>query len=438
MEDIARSIDGFLSRTGLDHRRVDGAAFCRDFLREMEKGLAGAPSSLGMIPTYIETGEEIPAGRPVIALDAGGTNLRAALVSFDRGGKPVVEGLARHKMPGSAGEIDGGEFFRALAGFVAPLADRADRIGFCFSYPAEIQPDKDGRLLFFSKEVKARGVEGQLIGANLTRAMEAAGLRKPARVILLNDTVATLLAGQESMPGRTFDGYVGFVCGTGLNAAYVEPNANISKTPNVNPGGSQIINTELGGFTMGPSGAVDQEFNESTETPGRYKNEKTISGAYLGGLCLAAVKRAARDRVLSASAADPLGSIRGFTTRDLGHFLLFPEGDNPAAAACGELDERDARGVYMIMDAVVERAAFLVAMNLCSVLLKTGRGRDPRHPVCIAVDGTTFWQLKDFHVRVEHHMRSFLAGERARAYQIAAAGSDVPLIGAAIAALTNS
>jgi hypothetical protein len=38
---------------------------------------------------------------------------------------------------------------------------------------------------------------------------------------------------------------------------------------------------------------------------------------------------------------------------------------------------------------------------------------------------------------VECHMRSFLTGDRERAYQIAAAG-DAPLIGAAIAALTNS
>jgi hexokinase len=437
MESIARSIDTFLTRTRMNHRGVDRRKFCADFLREMERGLAGAPSSLGMIPTYIETEGALPAGRKVIALDAGGTNLRVALVSFDAAGSPVIENLSRHRMPGSDGEIGRDEFFTQLAGFVAPLAQKADRIGFCFSYPAEMGPDKDGRLVFFSKEVKARGVEGQLIGANLSKAMADGGARRPARVILLNDTVATLLAGRNSMPGRRFDGYVGFVCGTGLNAAYVEANTNIGKKPELDPSGSQIINTELGGFDRGPSGAVDEEFNAATENPGRYKNEKMISGAYLGGLCLASVRRACRDGVLSLETAEALRSVEPFSTRDLGDFLLHPAGVNPAAAAITRLPEREAQGVYLIMDSIVERAALLVALSLCAVLLKTGRGSDPRFPVCITVDGTTFWQLKDFRTRVECHMRTFLAGSNERAYQIAAAG-DAPLVGAAIAALTNS
>jgi hexokinase len=437
MKSIARSVDDFLSRARMDYRSVDARKFCADFIKEMERGLAGERSSLGMIPTYIETEGALPAGRRVIALDAGGTNLRVALVSFDAAGSPVIEGLARHRMPGSDGEIDRAEFFRSLAGFVAPLAEKADRIGFCFSYPAEMEPDKDGKLVFFSKEVKARGVEGQPIGANLARAMKEGGARGPARVILLNDTVATLLAGRNAMPGRRFDGYIGFVCGTGLNAAYVEPNANIGKKPELDPSGSQIINTELGGFDRGPAGEIDLEFNAATENPGRYRNEKMISGAYLGGLCLAAVARACRDGVLSAAAAKAAEAMKPFSTRDLGMFLINPAGDNPAAAACAELPERDAQGVYLIMDSIVERAALLVAMNLSAVLLKTGKGRDPRFPVCITVDGTTFWQLKDFRTRMECHMRSFLAGDDQRAYQIAAAG-DAPLVGAAIAALTNS
>jgi hexokinase len=437
MKSISRSVDEFLTRSRMGHRGVDARRFCGEFLREMERGLAGEKSSLGMIPTYIDTQGALPSGRSVIALDAGGTNLRVALVGFDAAGSPVIEGLARHRMPGSDAEIDREGFFRALAAFVAPLADKADRIGFCFSYPADMEPDKDGRLVFFSKEVKARGVEGQPIGANLARAMKEGGARAPARVILVNDTVATLLAGRNAMPGRRFDDYIGFVCGTGLNAAYVEPNARIGKKPELDPAGSQIINTELGGFDRGPAGDVDREFNAATENPGRYMNEKMISGAYLGGLCLAAVMRACRDGVLSGAAAKAAEAVKPFSTRDLGMFLLNPAGDNPAARACAGLAERDAQGIYLIMDAIVERAAVLVALNLSAVLLRTGKGRDPRFPVCITVDGTTFWQLKDFRVRVECHMRGFLIGENARAYQITAAG-DAPLVGAAIAALTNS
>ena len=421
----------------MHYRGIDMRRYCDIFLGEMRRGLEGKPSSLEMIPTYIEAGHALPSGQRVIALDAGGTNLRVAVVSFEASGKPLVEDLSRYRMPGSDGEIGKEEFFRALAGFVKPVAGRAERIGFCFSYAAEIMPDKDGRLIYFSKEVRARGVEGEMIGRNLSLAMKNAGAREPARIVLLNDTVATLLAGRNSTPGRRFDGFVGFVCGTGLNTAYVESNAEIKKKPELDPVGSQIINTESGSFSRGPAGVIDEEFAATTIAPEKYRNEKMISGAYLGSLCLFAVRRAARDGCLSPEAGRELARLEALSTKDLNDFLYSPESDaHPLGRLCARIPSADGRALYALMDALVERAALLAAINLCAVLLKSGRGRDPRFPVCITVDGTTFWQLKGFRVRVECYMRSFLVGDRTRCFEIARA-QDAPLIGAAIAGLTN-
>ncbi len=435
MNRIHSAVDAFLTRTGMNHRTLDMEKYCTVFMEEMRKGLTGSPSSLDMIPTYIDTSHDIPRDTKVIAMDAGGTNLRVALVSFDGSGKQVIEGLARHRMPGSQGEVSREEFFKALAGFAEPFSGKADTIGFCFSYPAEITPDKDGRLIYFSKEIRAPGVVGQMIGANLLAEMK--GGRKPSRVILLNDTVATLLAGRNSLPGRRFDDYIGFVCGTGLNTAYVEANAEITKAPALDPKGSQIINTESGSFEKGPTGLVDEEFHATTINPGKYRNEKMISGAYQGGLALAALKRAARDGVLAAGAASGINALSTLTTKDLNDFLFFPEGDTPAARALSGASADDAQAAYMIADAIVERAAVMVAVNLCAVLLKTGKGTDPRRPVCITVDGTTFWQMRGFRTRVECAMRGFLTGDRERAFEIVRAAEDAPLAGAAIAALTN-
>ncbi len=437
MKDARAKVESFLARTRMRCRSEEMAGYCRAFTEEMVRGLSGRPSSLSMIPTYIEAERALPAGERVIALDAGGTNLRVASVSFDAAGMPEIRDLARHRMPGSDAEIGRDEFFRALADFVRPLAGKADRIGFCFSYPAEMTPEKDGRLIFFTKEVKARGVEGQMVGGNLRRALAASGCGGNHRIVLLNDTVATLLAGRNSMPGRRFDGYIGLVCGTGLNAAYVESNAAIRKNPELDPAGYQIINTELGGFGRGPQTIIDKEFNSGTETPGKYLNEKMISGAYLGGLCLAAAHRAAKEGVLSAETARELKLLPGLSTRELSDFIMSPtNAENPVAGISTRVPPEDARALYNVMDAVVERAAMLVAVDLCAILLKTGRGLDPRFPVCITVDGTTFWQLKDFRARVECFMRSFLTGGRRRSFEIAAA-EDAPLIGAAIAGLTN-
>jgi hexokinase len=432
------TIERFLSTNRMHPGSVNLRACCDAFLEEMSRGLEGRPSSLPMIPTYIETSRAVARGERVVALDAGGTNMRAALVSFNDAGAPVVEGLTRHRMPGVDAALTREEFFHALADAVRPHLRGTNRIGFCFSYPAEITPQKDGRLIQFTKEIKATGVDGQLVGAGLAQALAEGAPGSPApRIILLNDTVATLLAGRNAVPGRRFDDFIGLVCGTGVNVAYVERNALIRKTSGLDPEGSQVVNTESGSFARGARGPVDDAFDATTANPGKYRHEKAISGAYLSALCLFAAKNAARAGCLSAEAARRLEPVQALSGRELNDFLLYPDSaENPLGAACAHLSSDDPRALYVLCDSIVERAAALVAVNLAAVLLKTDKGRDPRYPVCMTVDGTTFWQLRSFRVRVESWMRTLLSGDRARAWEIMSV-DDAPLLGAAICALTN-
>ncbi len=330
-------------------------------------------------------------------------------------------------------EIGRDEFFRALAAFVAPLAEASDRVGFCFSYPAEILPSRDGKLITFTKEIRARGVDGELIGAGLIRAMAAAGVRPPSRVVLLNDTVAALVAGRREEPGRRFDGFIGFVCGTGMNTAYVESHAAIVKVPGLPAAGAQAVNLEAGAFARAPVGVLDDEFDAGTGSPGTYRCEKMVSGAYFGGLCLTVLRGACRAGCLSPEACRALAGVDCLSTKQVNDFLLFPDaGGNPLDA----IPPVDARAAAVLLDRLVERSAGLSAVNLCAVLLKSGRGTDPRSPVRITADGTTFWQMKDYRLRVEARMRSFLQDEHERHYEIASV-EDAPLLGAAIAGLTN-
>ena len=430
-------LDRFLRRK---HMRPSVVALSRAvdaFIDEMNRGLAGRASSLPMIPTYIETARAVPFGERVIALDAGGTYMRVAVVSFDPFGKPVIEDLTRHLMPGSDAVMNKAEFFRAMADVVLPVARKAGSIGFCFSYPAHITPEKDGKLVEFTKEIKATGIEGELVGKNLADALAAAGAPRPSRIVLLNDTVATLLAGRNALPGRRFDDFMGLVCGTGFNAAYVERNERITKASGLAATASQIVNTESGSFGRGVRGEIDDLFDAAMINPGKYRHEKTISGAYLGPLCLFTAQFAAREGCFSPEAAHAIAGLHALNTREMNEFLLSPDSpDNPLGALSGRIPAADARTLYSVCEAVVERAAAMVAVNLSAVLLQTGKGADPRYPVCIAVDGTTFWQLRGFRIRVESHMRSLLTGRRARAWEITSV-EDAPLLGAAIAALTN-
>jgi hexokinase len=86
--------------------------------------------------------------------------------------------------------------------------------------------------------------------------------------VLLNDTVATLLAGRAETSGRRFDSYIGFILGTGTNTAYVEQNANIKKATDLDPDKSQIVNVESGGFGKAPRGKVDPAFDAASVSPG--------------------------------------------------------------------------------------------------------------------------------------------------------------------------
>lgn len=52
---------------------------------EMARGLRREPSTLMMLPSYLILGDGLPADGRAAALDMGGTNLRSALVTVERG-----------------------------------------------------------------------------------------------------------------------------------------------------------------------------------------------------------------------------------------------------------------------------------------------------------------------------------------------------------------
>ncbi len=144
MDKIKAKVIKFLQSYKTDFEDFSMEEYCSIFLDEMEKGLNGENSSLHMIPTYIEVKDDVPLNEKVIVLDAGGTNFRVAVLYFDNNKNPVIACFDKYTMPGSDKEIDTKTFFNSIAGYLKKVIDESDKIGFCFSYPAEILPDKDG------------------------------------------------------------------------------------------------------------------------------------------------------------------------------------------------------------------------------------------------------------------------------------------------------
>lgn len=435
MKAIIRQAIDFLSAYEMDHQNIDFDDHIERFLREMEAGLAGLPSSLEMIPTYLQAVHDIPVGRRVIAADAGGTNFRVAAVYFDEDRKPVIENLRTFSMPAVESQLGRTAFFDTMAGYFAGVMDASEKVGFCFSYPTEITPSRDGRLIRFAKEIKAPEVIGQMVGENLNLAFGRLGLGPSKHIVLLNDTVAALLAG-VGFQNRQFSSYIGFILGTGTNCAYVESNANISKQKGLDLQQTQIINTESGGMTKAHWGQIDRRFDASTVNPGVHFFEKMISGAYLGPLFLTVLRQACRDGLIAGGAAEAIRQLHDLPTKQLNYFMLYPWGDNPLAAAlrCGS--SRDTELAYVIADRLVERAAKLAAVNLSAMAVKCGQGTNPACPICIVAEGTTFYQMKTLKSRVEFYLKQHLENQRGIYTEIIGV-EHAALIGAAIAGLTN-
>lgn len=431
-ESIKRA-DGFLTSLGIAPDQIEMEAYCQWFLKEMSNGLEGKDSSLKMIPTYIEPKELIPAGRPVIVIDAGGTNLRTCVVTLTDEG-PLVSDFSKRGMPGVKQEVSRDEFYGLIADVVEPVYSASDRIGFCFSYAANITPQKDGRLIVFSKEIKAPEVIGTLVGSSLLEEMRNRGYDQDKKLCLLNDTVATLLAGMSTSDKQHYDGYIGFILGTGTNTSYVESNAQIGTAEGLEPEGSQVINVESGNFAVNLTD-FDRSFISTTKDPNVYHFEKLISGAYLGQYAHHVLEEAIRQKVLSPSFADRFHSTIGqLDTITADEYLHRPYGQNPLAACC--VDEQDALVVYRILDKIIERAAKLTAVNLAATVIKAGSGRDPRRPVCINADGTTFYMTHHLKRYTEQYLHSYLTEQKGHWYQIVSIDRS-PIIGAAIAGLIS-
>lgn len=419
----------FLKKHGLRAEDVDSDKVLDFFSSEMKKGLEGEESSLAMIATYTEAGNDIPDGESVIVMDAGGTNFRTCLVTFNDGVAEISD-FQKVGMPGAKKEVSKKEFFSILADNIQRFMGKSKKIGFCFSYAAEITPDHDGIPLMFSKEIKAPEVIGKRLGKELLAELAGRGYDTEGMTVsIVNDTVATLLAAKAAYKGDAST-YIGFILGTGTNTAYVERNSNIKKLSLSE--GSQIINVESGCLKLELS-EIDEEFMKTTKDSNSYHLEKKISGAYLGPFALFVLKKAAEEGVFSSQSVEKLSGMNDLETKDVGGFLR-EAGDFSNPLSFFSANKEDAKNAYIIMRSIVERSGKLTALNLTAAVIASGEGDDPRRPVVINADGTTFYKTCFLEDYVKEYLDQILWKKEGKVCQIVSIDNS-PTIGAAIAGL---
>ncbi|MCL2093963.1 MAG: hexokinase [Treponema sp.] len=450
------ALNEFARYHGFHYGKIDPIDLLQDCLLEMERGLRGSPSSLPMIPAYISPQSKLEPGKTVLALDAGGTNLRGALVKFDAQGKAIPGESRRAPMPGTEGPLSAEAFFDGIAAVAAPLieasGEKVEGIGFCFSYNMDITEEADGILRAFSKEVEAPDVIGKHIGAGLREALVRRNCKVPDNIILLNDTVATLLSGLAGIPapGGHWQGedrfgteggpMVGFILGTGLNTAY--PEKRIPKIGFDSPQ-PQIVVVESGGFAHRCMGPLDLDFDRGTRVPGAHTLEKLSAGGYLGPLSFHILRQAHKEGLLVFKRADEFFARPSLEAKDISAFMNEPFSQKGPIAELFAQDEGDAiSSMGYLIALITQRAGLMAASVTAAAAVKATeaynnpRNLDPFVPVRIAVEGTTYLQYKGLREATEAYLQIMLTKDGPRTYTIAPV-EQASLFGAAVAALSK-
>ncbi|MDR0425143.1 MAG: hexokinase [Clostridiales Family XIII bacterium] len=404
------NMERFLKESGL---AIDAGAmklYADDFDKEMIRGLHGEDSSLMMLPTFIPYEGSADGGSgAAIVIDAGGTNLRIALVQLG-GAAPEIKYFEKYPIPGFKTSVTAEEFFGKLAEYIEPIAAESDKIGFCFSNPAEILPNRDARIIKFTKEVKVAGASGVIIGDALRSALKGRGLPHSKHIVVLNDTVATQLGAMADVSERgKYSGYIGMILGTGLNASYTEKNGNIHKAPLIHgTPGATLINIEAGGYRGFPRGEVDAKFIEATIDPGIHWLEKMTAGAYQCSLLLKWIRFADDHGCFSRGFSERLAALAAIPVGEADRFYFRDEGPTPGGDALSKLcaEPADAQKLGLLIQAFFERISFMIASMLTGIMFRMNENAPaPQLPVCISVEGSTFYNARLLRPALEAYMR---------------------------------
>ena len=421
---MTEQLKAFLLKYGMIEPDFDLMALAHCMCDEMKRGLLGEESSYPMIPTYLSVEGKIADGEPVAVIDAGGTNFRSALVHFENG-RCVEEHLKKCGMPGVEKPVTWQEFITFVADQVEELMPYTDRIGFCFSYSAEITPNIDGRVLCIDKEVVVTGCEGQLVGASLSRELSDRGW-PGKRVVVLNDTAAVQLGGMAKHMNDPYRISFGQVSGTGTNTCLAIRGDMLGKLgSNVY---DMIVNMESGMFHSLPQGYFDQELDRASHNPGQKRLEKMTAGVYLGELCHLMLRRAAEDGLLSEHCTQAVLD------------LPYVESWEADAWATGENmerlspDDKDAALISGFARFLFQRSAELMCANLIGMVLLTDAGKNGTEAIC--AEGSLIQRNHIYKPELNRLLELYLREQLGRDI-IHLAEEDTTLPGAAVAALLN-
>ena len=395
----------------LDNEQLKGIAYA--FREKVEEGLSKKNAEIQCIPTFILPKAADVKGKALV-LDLGGTNYRVAIVDFTQE-KPVIypnngwkKDMSVMKSPGYTRE----ELFKELADLIVEIKREEEMpIGYCFSYPAESVPGGDAKLLRWTKGVDIRKMVGQFVGKPLLDYLNEKNKIKFTGIKVLNDTIASVFAG---LTDKSYDAYIGLIVGTGTNMATFIPADKIKKLdPAYSVEGLIPVNLESGNFHPPFLTAVDDTVDAMSDSMGKQRFEKAVSGMYLGDIL---------------KAAFPLDEFEEkFDARKLTAIMNYPDIHK-------DIYVQVARWIY-------SRSAQLVAASLAGLIALLKSYNKDIHRICLIAEGSLFWSEsrkdKSYNILVMEKLQELLRELQLEDVEVHINNmSNANLIGTGIAALT--
>ena len=395
----------------LDNEQLKGIAHA--FREKVEEGLNKNNAEIQCIPTFILPKATDVKGKALV-LDLGGTNYRVAIVDFSTE-KPIIypnngwkKDMSIMKSPGYTRE----ELFKELADLIVEIKREEEMpIGYCFSYPTESIPGGDARLLRWTKGVDIREMVRQFVGKPLLDYLNEKNKIRFTGVKVLNDTIASLFAG---LTDKSYDAYIGLIVGTGTNMATFIPSDKITKLdPECHVQGLIPVNLESGNFYPPFLTAVDDTVDATSDSLGKQRFEKAVSGMYLGDIL---------------KAAFPLEEFEEkFDARKLTAIMNYPDIH---------------KDIYVqVAHWIYNRSAQLVAASLAGLIALLKSYNRDIHRVCLIAEGSLFWSEsrkdKNYNILVMEKLQELLRELELEDVEVHINSMDnANLIGTGIAALS--
>lgn len=383
------------------------------FQEKFENGLKKDETEIQCIPTYITPDTSVKNGKALV-LDLGGTNYRAAVVEF-RDGKAEI-----HPEDGWAKKLDvmktegftREDLLREQADLISEInPNQTLPIGYCFSYPAQSLLNGDAKLLRWTKGVDIKDMVGEPVGEPLMDYLNATKIARFTSIKVVNDTVASLFAG---LANSGYDAYIGLIVGTGTNMATFVPVDHIRKLDYQFKGTGFIpINLESGNFYPPHLTEVDNLVDELSDSAGRQRFEKAVSGMYLGEIFKAVFPNESQNE--------------GFNAKDLNQIV-----NNPGLYKKEYVD---------VANWIFARSAKLVAASLAGLILVLRKYNDSVRRVYLTAEGSLFWSKmsvgQHYHQMVLDELYAILAESGYEDITVdVEEKKNINLIGTAIAALS--